>query len=63
MFKHAVITLVSTLLAGVHAQFPAWENIPVDLDPLTMPNNSLYLRWRPQHHVLAPNGHMNDACE
>lgn len=25
-------------------------------------NNTLFLRWRPTYHFLAPAGHMNDPC-
>jgi hypothetical protein len=35
---------------------PATQNIPPNLNLDTLENNSLYLRWRPSFHVLAPGG-------
>lgn len=57
-----VTSLLLAALTAVEAQFPEHQDIPTSLDINTLPNNSLYLRWRPQYHVLAPNGHMNDPC-
>lgn len=44
------------------AQFPADEDIPPSIDPSTLADNSLFLRWRPSYHFQAPAGHMNDPC-
>lgn len=54
--------LAALMIQGAVAQYPASQDIPPTLDLDTLGNNSLYLRWRPQYHVLSPNGHMNDPC-
>ena len=63
LFSQSLLALVATTaFSGVAAQYPESSDIPATLDLDTLGNNSLYLRWRPQYHVLAPNGHMNDPC-
>ena len=58
-----MLLLVPVTLA--FASLCAAQALPTDinLDPNALDmygNNSLFLRWRPQYHFLAPAGHMNE---
>ena len=41
---------------------PDSVNISPDEDLNSLPNNSLYFRWRQTYHIQPPGGHMNDPC-
>ncbi|CZR56101.1 uncharacterized protein PAC_05989 [Phialocephala subalpina] len=60
--RSTTFAIASIALSLANAQYPASLNIPPDLDLDALRSNSLYLRWRPSYHVLAPEGQMNDPC-
>ncbi|KAK2027784.1 Arabinanase/levansucrase/invertase [Colletotrichum zoysiae] len=58
----AVFTAIASLAAIV---VPAAADVPAIITPdyfATAGNNSLFTRWRPRSHYIAPHSWMNDPC-
>ena len=58
-FLHFELAFLA-VLASTNPIFAAHLDPTSDLNALG--NNTLFNRWRPQFHVLAPAGWMNDPC-
>jgi sucrose-6-phosphate hydrolase SacC (GH32 family) len=46
----------------VRGQSLVEKNLNINANISDFGNNTLFLRWRPTFHFLAPAGHMNDPC-